>query len=570
MIESLHIVNYALIDDLTIEFKPGLNIFTGSTGAGKTIIFGALGLVLGEKASGEVIRTGASSTLVEAEFSVPEDHELPLEDFAPFAAKQEGDRRLIIRRELRRDGRTKAFVDDRHVTLQSLKGLGSSLTDITGQHTQRGLIDPAGHRQILDKYAGLEGDVAELGSLYKSYKKLGAELSEVRREQKNIQAEKELLEFQIKEIEAAGLVIDEDEQLEQEKLQLVNAELIKTICQGCQANLYDEDGSVAERLKSIAKELGRLSKLSQAAENIKTKTDELTISLDEIGELIRDLAETAEFDPARLEIIEDRLALLKKLKRKYGATIEEILQYCRQAKNEAAAFMNLDEQSKQLTGRLKLCRENLTKRARLVSERRRAAAHKLEKEVIAHLGDLAMSGSDFKVSFEVRESADGPFLIDSRSLEGNESGYDIIEFLICANPGETLKPLASTASGGELSRIMLAICSALSGVIPRDTLVFDEIDSGISGQVASQVGRKLLRLAKNRQVICITHLQQIASQGEVHFKVYKGKNKSRSVTRVKLLQGDQRVAEIARLLAGEKITEIALDGAARLLKEGQA
>ena len=563
MIESLHIVNYALIDDITIEFKPGLNIFTGSTGAGKTIIFGALGLVLGEKASGEIIRTGAAFTVVEAEFTLPSDQEMPLEEF-------EEARRLIIRREVQKDGRTKAFVDGRQVTLQNLKGLGSSLTDITGQHTQRGLIDPATHRLILDRYAGLEEDVAELGSLFRSYKKLSTELAAITQQQKNMQAEKELLEFQIKEIDAASLIIDEDSQLEKEKLQLVNAELIKSICQTCQAGLFDDDGSVAERLKFVAKELARLAKLHQTADQYKTKIDELAISLDEIGGLIRGVADSVEFDPTRLEIIEERLALLKKLKRKYGTSVEEIQLFRQQAHNKAAAFMNLDEHSKQLTAELKSCLERLSRAAQHISKRRQAAARKLEKEAISHLNDLAMSGSDFKVSFQTRESVEGPYLIDSVRLDGDESGYDIIEFLICPNPGETLKPLASTASGGELSRVMLAICSALSGVFPRDTLVFDEIDSGISGEVASQVGRKLLRLAKNRQVICITHLQQIASQGEFHYKVYKGKSKNRSVTRVKLLDGDQRVAEIARLLAGEKITDIALDGAVRLLKEGKS
>ncbi len=563
MLETLHITDYALIDDLTIEFKPGLNILTGSTGAGKTIIFGALGLSMGEKASGEIIRTGAKAATVEAEFSY---NKIPDPLFDNIINDSES---IIIRREINRDGRSRAYTNTRQITLQHLRTIGAKLTDIIGQHKQKGLTDSSGHRQILDLYAGLAADLRQLSDLYKQYYKLKSECDDLKSRQEKSTAEKELLEFQIKEIESACLAEEEDDHLQKEKLQLVNAEKAKTSCRICYDSLFDEDGSAAERFRNAVKEIGHICKFSNRAEVIKSKIDELAINLDEVGILLRDLSDSFEFDQSRLEIVDDRIALINKLKRKYGRTIGKILEYCEEAKTRAAGFENLNEEFKKASGELKNCQDRLSKKAYDVSRKRRDAAVALEKEVVKHLSDLAMKGSDFKVGFELKENADGPFIIDQKILAGNEHGFDNVEFLICPNPGEQLKPLATTASGGELSRILLAMCSALVDVFPKDTLVFDEIDTGISGEVASQVGRKLQKLAENRQVICITHLQQIASRGKVHFKVYKGKNKGRSVTRVKKLEGDQRVAEIARLLAGEKISDIALDGAAKLLKEGR-
>jgi len=563
MLETLHIINYALIDDLTIEFDPGLNIFTGSTGAGKTIIFGALGLSMGEKASEEIIRNGANTATVEAEFSYNKTTDMLFDNI-------NDSENIIIRREIKRDGRSRAYANNRQITLQFLKTIGAKLTDIVGQHKQKGLTDPSEHRQILDLYAGLDTDLQQLAELYNKYYKLKSGCDDLKSRQDKSTAEKELLEFQVKEIEFACLSEDEDNHLQKEKQQLINAEKVKASCRLCYDSLFDEDGSAAERFKSAEKEIGYIGKFSNQAEIIKSKMDELSINLDEVGVLLRDLSDSFEFDQSRLEIVDDRIALINKLKHKYGRTISEILKFCEEAKIRAAGFENLNEEYKRASRELINCRNELSKKARDVSQRRHDAAIALEKEVVKHLSDLSMKGSDFKIGFESKESADGPFLVDQKSLAGNEHGFDDVEFLICPNPGEQLKPLATTASGGELSRILLAICSALADIFPKGTLVFDEIDTGISGEVASQVGKKLQKLAVNRQVICITHLQQIASRGEAHFKVYKGKSKGRSVTRIKKLDGDQRVAEIARLLAGEKISDIALDGAVKLLKEGRS
>jgi len=563
MIESLRINNYALIEDLTIEFKPGLNIFTGSTGAGKTIIIGALGLAMGERAFDDAIRTGAEAAFIEAEVSFPTKNNLIDFDFVNPDS-------CLIRRELKRDGRSRAFIDNRHVTLANLKSIGGSLADITSQHRQKGLTDPAGHIQIIDNYAGLGNENSELAQLYGQFNGLKSELAALKKKQDDWAAEKELLEFQIKEIEFAALEDGEDRRLEQEKLQLVNAEKIKSVCRICENGLFDEDGSASERIKSSIKELDRIAAFSDKAKSLKDKLNELSILLDESGITIRELTDSFEYDADRLEIVEDRLMLIKKLKRKYGQGISEINRFCENAKVKVGQYEDMDETLARLTKDLNAHQITLSEKARAISIARQKAAVKLEKQVIRHLADLAMKGADFKVNFAIDQSENGPYIVDSKYLNGDETGFDVIEFLICPNPGESLKPLASTASGGELSRLMLAIISALIDSIPRETLVFDEIDTGISGEVASQVGRKLQKLAQNRQVICITHLQQIASRGEAHFKVYKGKSKGRTVTKIKSLEGDQRVAEIARLLAGEKISDIALDGANQLLREGRS
>ncbi|MCP4581965.1 MAG: DNA repair protein RecN [candidate division Zixibacteria bacterium] len=563
MIETLHINNYALIEDLTIEFKPGLNIFTGSTGAGKTIIIGALGLAFGERASEEAIRTGAKAAIIETEVSCVTNNDFTAVEFVNPDS-------YIIRREIKKDGRSRAFIDNRQVTLTNLKEIGGNLADITGQHRQKGLTDPTSHIQIIDIYAHLENENDELSRLFRKNNNLKSELSTLQKKQDDWAAEKELLEFQIKEIELASLEEDEDKRLEQEKLQLVNAEKIKSVCRICENSLFTEDGSASERIKSSIKELDRIVLFSDKAESLKNKLNELSIILDESGISIREMAESFEYDSGRLEIVEDRLVLIKKLKRKYGQNINEITQYCENAKVKVGQYEDINEALARLTKDIVAHQIILSEKAQAISAARRKAAAKLEKQVVKHLTDLAMKGADFKVKFMTNQSDSGPYLVEMKNFTGDETGFDIIEFLICPNPGEKLKPLASTASGGELSRLMLAIISALIDSLPRETLVFDEIDTGISGEVASQVGKKLQKLAKNSQVICITHLQQIASRGETHFKVYKGKSKGRSVTKIKMLEGDQRVAEIARLLAGEKISEIALDGANQLLQEGRS
>lgn len=562
MIESLHIKNYALIDDLTVNFKPGLNIFTGSTGAGKTIIIGALSLALGERASEDSIRTGTDETIIEADITNKTDN---IEALAAI----ENPQNLIIRREIKRNGRSRVYLNDRQITLALLKEVGQELADISGQHRQRGLTDSSSHLEIIDRYAGLGKESNDLAESFKCFNQIKSDLNRYQNDRQRIISEKDLLEFQIKEIAAASLTEGEDEELEKEKLQLANAESIKAVCQVCMNILFDDEGSSSERIRTAIKELMRMAKYSQQAEKIGRKLEELSIHLDEAGISIRDLENSFDFDPGRQEIVEDRLALIKKLKRKYGQSIEDILKYHEDARAKLSDFEDLDDTIARLKLELEKSRLELSEKARQISENRKKAASKLEKDVMTHLGDLAMKSAEFKVGFRTEEHKDGPYKVGSKTLSGDQNGYDIIEFLICPNPGEELKPLVTTASGGELSRILLAIISSLVDAFPRDTLVFDEIDSGISGKVASQVGKKLQKLAENRQVICITHLQQIASRGEAHFKVYKGKNRGRTVTKVKFLEGDQRVEEIARLLAGEKISDVAIGGAQKLLEEGR-
>jgi len=561
MLESLHISAYALIDDLTVNFKKGLNIFTGATGAGKTIIVGALSLVTGGKGGENLIRSGDSKAVVEAEFGVCDYVRKAIPEFA-------GEDRIILRREMTRDGKNRASINGRQVTLGQLKTIGSALVNITGQHQQKGLLDTTTHRTILDDFAGLHKDVDRLKSLYLEFRRLKADLDNLKMKQAAIEAERELLSFQIDEIDSAGLTENEDENLEREKQRLVHAEAAKSIISSCRQLLFEDAGSAAERIAQAVRELARLTKMIPSAENLKSELEKQSYELEEFDNGLSRIEKTCDPDPDRLEIVEERLALIKKLKRKYGQTIEEIGDF----RNRAAARLNELNDSAgnlmEIEKRLDSVRRSMSVLAAQLSAERQAAAGRLEKETARNLAELSMAGCEFKVKISQQDDSEGDFLIDDKRYAGDSGGVDSVEFLICANPGEGLKPLAATASGGELSRILLAICSSLSQTYPVDTMVFDEIDSGISGEVASSVARKLLKLAQDRQVICVTHLQQIASRGEAHFRVFKGKAKGRSVTRIKLLDENERIAEIARLLSGERISDISLKGAAALLEEG--
>ncbi len=561
MLESLHINSYALIDDLTVDFQKGLNIFTGATGAGKTIIVGALHLATGGKGSENQIRSGEPKAVVEAVFSIDEKIKGAFPEF--------GDEdRVILRREISRDGKNKASVNGRSVTLGQLKSIGSVLVNITGQHQQKGLLDIAIHRTILDDFAGLSADIDKLKESYHEFQALKAELDDLRRKQATIESERELLNFQVNEIDSAGLSEGEDDSLESEKQRLVHAEMGKSIVTSCRRMLFDDAGSAAERIAQAIREMSRLAKLIPTADDLKSELEKQAYEFEEFEIGLSRIEKNCEPDPERLEIVEERLTLIKKLKRKYGQTIGEIIEFRNQAAARLSDLNDLAGSLREIEKRLDSARRSMSELASRISAERQAAAARLEKETARNLAELAMAGSEFKVRLTQQEDSEGDFWIDSKRFAGDSGGIDSVEFLICTNPGEGLKPLASTASGGELSRILLALCSSLSRAYPVDTMVFDEIDTGISGEVASSVARKLRKLAKDRQVICVTHLQQIASRGEAHFKVFKGKAKGRSVTRIKLLDGEERIAEIARLLSGEKISDISLEGAAALLEEG--
>lgn len=560
MLESLHIAGYALIDDLKIDFGKGLNIFTGATGAGKTIIVGALGLVAGGRGGENMIRTGDSKITVEAQFSINDSMRGQMPELAEST--------IILKREISRDGKNKAFLNGKTISLSQLKAIGAMLVSITSQHQQKGLLDTASHRNILDEFAGLQKQAAELNALYLGFQRMKNTLSQLKKSQQTIDAERELLQFQISEIDAAMLKANEEAELESEKQRLIHAETIRAGIANCRQILYDDADSASDRIAQGIRELSKLGKIMSQVDKLREALERQSYELKELELELSRIERGCDPDPARLEIIEERLIHIKRLKRKYGQTVEDIDKFRQEAARRLAELDNLENKIAEMEAKADKMRIAMSNLAASISSKRAAAARLLEKETARNLAELSMAGSEFKVQISQKIDPEGEFIIDGEAFSGDSGGIDMVEFLICANPGEGLKPLASTASGGELSRILLAICSALNLAYPVDTMVFDEIDSGISGEVASAVAKKLQKLSRNRQVICVTHLQQIASRGDAHYRVYKGRAGGRAVTRVKFLDNDGRIAEIARLISGEKVSEIALEGAAALLEEG--
>jgi DNA repair protein RecN (Recombination protein N) len=564
MLSHLHIENFALIDRLDIDFGEGLNVLTGATGAGKSIIIGALDLILGGRGSEEVVRTGELSATVEATFTLSDKSlanrlreilEIPLENDS-----------LIIRREYRRKGGGRAFIDSSQVAITVLKDIAEQLADILGQHSHQALLDPGTHCSYLDRFAKLEDKVLELRVFYNRAVELRDKLASADRIAREIADRIDLLAFQISEIEKARLHPDEEEKLKGERKLLENAQKIRETAELCSRILLEDDNSAVEKIGEAEKSLGSIAGLSDAVRKI---IDALRGTIDGLRESIIDLqrfAEQIDADPQRLEQVNERLDEIFRLKKKYGSDIFAILEYAEKGNVELAKLKSQETDTKNLKRNFEATVHELNLLAEEISNARRKAAPALEKIIVEKLALMGISKAQFVINIAFHEGADGLYERSGRRLAGDGMGFDNVEFQFCANPGEGLKPLAKIASGGEISRVMLALKNAFLHKKGGTCEVFDEIDVGISGDVAAKVGRQLRELSKKHQVICITHLHQIASVADHHFRVFKNTLKGRSVTRVQKLNHDERVKEIAALLSGEKISDKAIAGAKELLK----
>ena len=568
MLRSLRITNYALVDQLLVEFKPGLNVITGATGAGKSIIVGATNLVLGERASTEAIRSGFDSAGVEAVFEVTKDR--TLKDLAGKAGVTVDDDILLIRREISSKGQSKCFVNDRQVTLSSLKSLGDRLADLHGQHEHQSLLNVDRHMEYLDHYGNLQDDLSRLTEAYRLLKAKQKELDELEASQRMDEERKQLYQFQIQEIERAGLTQDEEEKLSEERKVLENTEALYQLSSGAYDQLHETEMSILERLGTLSKDLkkgaGIDSRLKEPAETLQLGL----IGLEDVARFLEDYKGRLEFDPERLETIRERLNLLNTLKKKYDKSIQEILAYREQVAKQLDRIENKDQIVRSLEEEIKAVSEALQKQCVSLSEKREAKASQLCKKIQEALGALSMDKTRFEIRITRREDEGGLLTIEGKRYLVGERGMDQVEFFISPNPGEELKPLAKIASGGEISRIMLALKSILAKTDQMDTMIFDEIDVGIGGEVASAVGRSLRSLASSHQVIVITHLQQIASQADDHFQVFKENLKGRTVTRIKRLTKDERVKEIARMISGEKVSRLALQQAREMITDGNS
>jgi DNA repair protein RecN (Recombination protein N) len=566
MLKELNIKNFAIIDQLRVEFTPGLNVLTGETGAGKSIVVDALSLALGERANADLIRTGCQEAVVEAAFELSH---AGMKDVALLLAEQgiqvNPDEDLIVRRVLSSSGKNKVYINGSLANLTTLSALGTNLADIHGQHEHQSLLSLDRQLDLLDAFGGLNGLREAFACAYRQLQDVRKQLAELETGERDRAQREDMLRFQKNEIEAAMLNPAEDAELAGEQKVLANAEKLAGLAAMVDETLYAADDSVlanlkkaVEGLKEIAEIDGRLAGAVQLCESGKAQ-------IEEAAREMSSYRESVEFDPKRLEQIGDRLDLIQKLKKKYGATVEEILAFGAKAAAELGRMEKRSEEIEGLKSEIQAIKFGLTDKAAELTRKRGASAKDLEKKVEAELGHLGMKKTTFSVHISGESGGD---TLDGRKL--GPRGGDRVEFLISPNPGEEPKPLAKIASGGELSRIMLALKTILMEGDEIPTLVFDEVDAGIGGAVAEEVGKKLKRIASKHQVFCITHLAQIASMATSHYGVSKSVKKDRTSTEVRLLDAKERVDEIARMLGGKTITDATIKHAEEIITRGSA
>ncbi len=565
MLKTLRVKDYAIIEDLEIDVPSGLNILTGSTGAGKSILIGALGLVLGEKADADLIRSGASQAKVEAIFELKKNS--ALYNFLQNESLVSPDHSLIIRREISSKGTSKIFVNDKAVTLSTLKSIGDFLVDLHGQHQHQSLLDNRKHVDFLDNFGNYTEFLDAVRNSYSGVKEKSAELRKLQEQEKIAQDKKELFTFQLAEIEKANLQPGEEEKLTQEKSVLENVERLSQIVGAILENLSEADTSVSSRLSLAQKELNQASTWDKSLQEPLEQLENSNIQIKELNRFFDNYKNKLEYDPEKLNFIRERLDLLIKLKKKYGKSVDEILAYADEIRKSLSLLETRSEQITSLEMEIEKIREMLRDNCVKLSTARKKKALELQKKISRELAFLGMEKTRFEIQVDYQEDENGLTHLDGKKYKVDQKGLDQVEFLISPNPGEELEPLAKIASGGEISRIMLALKSALAEADEVPTLIFDEIDSGLGGEVAHKVGKKLKDLSLSHQVLAITHLQQIASVADQHFKVFKEVKGERTSTKIKKLSKQERVSEIARMLSGKKVTPLAEKQASQLLEE---
>ncbi|RJR36982.1 MAG: DNA repair protein RecN [Desulfobacteraceae bacterium] len=562
MLVQLSISNLAIISRLETAFRPGLNILSGETGAGKSIIINAVNLILGGRASSELIRSGSEEARIEALFVLPANASLrSLFEEMNLPFQQE----TVIRRIISREGRNRITINDSLCTLTSLSRLGQSLISISGQHEHQLLLRPENHLFLLDEFGGLTEERLALSVLFERHIRLKEECRQLEREIKDREERSELSLFQMEEIDRAEIRQEEDVLLEEERRRLRNSDLLAAIVKGTYHALYERDGAVLAEIGSCLRKMEKGSELDQGIRSVRERLAAIKLDLEEVAYSLREMQERAPDDPFRLEAVEDRLQLLNKLKRKYGPSLGEVLDF----RSRLSGTISDLDQKKESLGRASNLASDIEKeivqKAADLSEKRKKAAKALERAAMDELGLLAMGGTRFAVRFSFTDS-EGQSCSSSAMKGIRADGRDRIEFMLSTNVGEELKPLSRIASGGELSRIMLALKTILAGKGSVDTIVFDEVDSGIGGATAELVGEKLRSLSAYHQILCITHLPQIACKGETHFLVTKEVADKRTATVISQLNPEARVKEIARLLAGKTVSESAMAHAREILK----
>ena len=556
MLSLLHIENIALIQSADIRFEPGFNVLTGETGAGKSIVIDSIGAVLGERTSRELIRTGAKSALVTAVFTqVPH---LPWLEENGFPT---GEEELLLQRELQGDGRNVCRIDGKLVTVAQLRELGRQLLNIHGQHDGQQLLDPASHLGYLDQFGGCQPLLESYQEAYRKWHDIRREMDKLQMDEAERSRRVDTLNYQIQELERAQLKAGEDEELSARRTLLRSAGRLMEAVQSAEFALSgDEDRDGACSLIAQAEgEVQGVSSISPELSELSEKLTALRCAADDAADTLRDLSRSFDFSPGELDQVEERLDLLYRLRKKYGPTVEDMLSYLDQCRKELDQIQYADDTLARLEKDLKKAQKEAARRGEVLSQARREAAGALQARVQEELRQLDMPKVQFQTEFTPKGGEAGM----------DETGLDEVQFLMSANLGEALKPIQKVASGGELARIMLALKNVLAEGDQIGTLVFDEVDTGVSGRAAQKVAEKMAQVARGKQVLCVTHLPQIAAMADTHFSVQKGEREGRTYTRLERLDRSQRREELARLIGGASITPSLLESAEELLRQAE-
>src|SRR5712692_1948139 len=565
VLAELRLENYAVIDNVVIEFAPGLNLLTGETGAGKSILIDALGLLLGDKASSEVIRTGAERAVVAAVFESDGAAARAIEDILETNGLDAENGSLILRREIAPGGKGRVFINNQPATVAVLKQIAPHLAVIHAQNESIVNFDAAARQELLDAYAGVE--LKDVAAAFANWKQIRGRIAELEQDEQDRMRLLDLWNFQCREIEEARLRAGEDEQLEAEKRVLANAEKIYGAAINAFDLLYEGNTSTSSSLRAAQKHLEELARYEPKFQEALAALESARISVEDVGATLRDYAGGLQASPERLAEIEERLALLDRLKRKYGPTLEQTIAFGEDIRRKLSEMENKDQVLLELRAMLAVAGDDYRKAARFVSRKRLEAGKKLEKLVEAEINDLAMRAS-FRIVVEENDGEE----------HWTSSGINPVIYRITTNAGETMRPLEQIASGGELSRVMLALkASVEAGTNPagipkkksaaaQRTLVFDEIDTGIGGRAAEAVGKKLKALSKGNQVLCVTHLPQIATFADHHYVIEKREAGGRAKTTVRQITGEERTEEVARMLSGAKLTETSRKHAEQMIR----
>jgi DNA repair protein RecN (Recombination protein N) len=573
---ELQISNFAIIHELSVSFKPGLTVVTGETGAGKSILVNAINLLLGSRGSGDLIRTGSQEAAVSVLFHLADDVD---RDQFQASLGDLGGPEVVVKRVLSTSGRNRVYVNGQLATLGLLSQLCRGLVSISGQREHQLFLEPEAHLEIIDRFGGLETERRAYGQTFGEFKRLQSELRRLQRQAQERQEKEELHRFQLEEINNTRVQMDEEIQLEVERERLRHVERLRQGASEAHQILYLDSGSVLEEVSQCQKMFSDLGNLDPALKSLAQTLEGVRHQVEDVSLTLRDYIQNIQADPARMEWVEERLHTLKRLMRKYGGSTREILAHVDGLQQELEASESDEEEIAAREEELEQIRRQALSEALELSKRRREAARRLSKAVEKSLVTLDMAKCRFEVRFDQEEGLDPSrtFRAYGASTECvrvdeyllDERGVDRVAFFFSANPGEELKPMASIASGGELSRIVLALKELLAQETVHETLIFDEVDAGIGGRTADRVGQRLRGLARRHQVVCITHLPQIACYGDYHYVVRKSARKGRTTTAMQELSGKERLEEIARMLGGAKISAKTRDHAREMLAQAQ-